>query len=671
MLNRKGLTATEAELKKLAKEAEAVGFKMDQTAQRSEKSTSRMAKSFDLVGRSIKQVGSALLGAFGAVAIVQGIASLIAEKLKLRRAVSGLEKDLVGLGVATREQASEVGAFLTRLKSATGAIESETIPVIKELTRATKDLGEGLALTQTAAVLAASGFGTLDEVAGSLARLVRGDIPSVAEAFGIDAKAGGELRSQIDIANDMLDLFTKKLEETARARREALSIEPAATRVDPRTGAEVGEEMFSARSAEQKRLLEEFEATEKKIQEGFVAFMEGLFGNAAAADKKVLEEKAKRDGETAKRIVEKRAAIEARAAEALIQQKIAMEEDGSLRRLALELELLDDQKEAALRGAGDSAKARVDIEATFALARMQKEQEFIESQEAQHQEYLGGKLEREEMHAEELQRIREADAQRRLDLMEFDLEQLEEGSDERLRLQEDYLMDEMNKETAAAAAREENVALETLFWLKKIRAAREADSKADRALAAADKNFKLQQGVAWAQAAITFGETIFGENKALAIAEALVSTYAAAAMALRQPPGPPYTIPFAALAIAQGMKQVKAIQATKKDHGGGGKSEAFDDPVNDAMAFSMGRKSVNDFVRLTRDGMVEGFRQALESMGGAPAPIAQVAAGGGDLGGGVTQQISIGNVYGGDAGLRELSRVLERASRLDRPRQFR
>jgi hypothetical protein len=60
----------------------------------------------------------------------------------------------------------------------------------------------------------------------------------------------------------------------------------------------------------------------------------------------------------------------------------------------------------------------------------------------------------------------------------------------------------------------------------------------------------------------------FNRIKALKIAEAVINTFASANMALSNPPGPPYTIPFMLAAVATGSANVAKI-AQSKYHAGG------------------------------------------------------------------------------------------------------
>ena len=83
-----------------------------------------------------------------------------------------------------------------------------------------------------------------------------------------------------------------------------------------------------------------------------------------------------------------------------------------------------------------------------------------------------------------------------------------------------------------------------------------------------------QGGVVGAQGALTAMNNVLGQmagqskeafeaHKALSIAQALISTYQAAAMAIAFPPGPPISLIYVAGAIAAGMAQVNAIRSQR------------------------------------------------------------------------------------------------------------
>ena len=117
-------------------------------------------------------------------------------------------------------------------------------------------------------------------------------------------------------------------------------------------------------------------------------------------------------------------------------------------------------------------------------------------------------------------------------------------------------------------------------------------NKATKAAADLDlKTVKLTEEQKLNIVANTMGQlaSVFGEEskagKALAIGQTLISTYTAAAAALKPPPegaGPIWGIPVAIGAVASGLANVAKIKATKlpyADSGGGGRGGAADVPA--------------------------------------------------------------------------------------------
>lgn len=69
-------------------------------------------------------------------------------------------------------------------------------------------------------------------------------------------------------------------------------------------------------------------------------------------------------------------------------------------------------------------------------------------------------------------------------------------------------------------------------------------------------------------------QTVFGESKGFAVAQALINTYQAVTAALAGPPGPPWSFAIAASALAAGMAQVANIKSTNKSGSGGGSASS-------------------------------------------------------------------------------------------------
>ena len=93
-------------------------------------------------------------------------------------------------------------------------------------------------------------------------------------------------------------------------------------------------------------------------------------------------------------------------------------------------------------------------------------------------------------------------------------------------------------------------------------------------------------------------EKAFKAYKALAIAQALISTYQAAAMAIAFPPGPPISLIYVAGAIAAGIAQVNAIKSQKYS------GRAVGGPVASNTPYIVGERGPELFVPGTAGNIV-------------------------------------------------------------------
>jgi hypothetical protein len=165
---------------------------------------------------------------------------------------------------------------------------------------------------------------------------------------------------------------------------------------------------------------------------------------------------------------------------------------------------------------------------------------------------------------------------------------------------------------------------------------------------------KRKTNAAYADAAaqgLAAASSIFGNNKALAIASAIADTYKAANMALASPPGPPVSYAYVAAAIATGLANVKAIRDAKP---------GFDDPFADLTARQLGRKSAVDFVA----NFGAGFHGGMRGMQGG---------GGNSYSTTINRGMNVGNVTvpgfmgaGRTEFMKHLRRELIKAERLER-----
>ena len=124
--------------------------------------------------------------------------------------------------------------------------------------------------------------------------------------------------------------------------------------------------------------------------------------------------------------------------------------------------------------------------------------------------------------------------------------------------------------------------------------------------AAAEHEKAMQLEVA--NAAVGLAGQMFGESKALAIAQAVINTYEGATKALSQ--GGIYGPVLAAIVIASGLAQVAKISSTNPDRTAG---SGFDDPRNDAAAYLGGRRWAADMIGEWTKGVSSGWASGMGS----------------------------------------------------------
>lgn len=127
--------------------------------------------------------------------------------------------------------------------------------------------------------------------------------------------------------------------------------------------------------------------------------------------------------------------------------------------------------------------------------------------------------------------------------------------------------------------------------------------------AAAEHEKAMQLEVA--NAAVGLAGQMFGESKALAIAQAVINTYEGATKALSQ--GGIYGPVLAAIVIASGLAQVAKISSTNPDRTAG---SGFDDPRNDAAAYLGGRRWAADMIGEWTKGVSSGWASGMGAGGG-------------------------------------------------------
>lgn len=137
----------------------------------------------------------------------------------------------------------------------------------------------------------------------------------------------------------------------------------------------------------------------------------------------------------------------------------------------------------------------------------------------------------------------------------------------------------------------------------------------------AKEELAMQVGVA--QAGVALAGEVFGANKAVSVAQAVVSTYQAAAGQLGMIPVGPWNIALAAIMIATGLAQVAKIVSTEPETSGGPSTSGggFDDPANDQMAYLGGRRWAGDMISKFTSGVSQGWADGMGGRGGSSTSI--------------------------------------------------
>lgn len=146
-------------------------------------------------------------------------------------------------------------------------------------------------------------------------------------------------------------------------------------------------------------------------------------------------------------------------------------------------------------------------------------------------------------------------------------------------------------------AAKEKIKAETEYVLAKRRL--DEEEKRLEAEKAKEKQINQIQAIGYIGQTLTALSDLFGRNKSLAIAGALVDTYAGAALALKTIP-PPAGWAAAAATIAQGLAHVQAIRKATP--------VGFDDPFSDLVARRLGRNSASDFVKYFGGEFLSGLK---------------------------------------------------------------
>ena len=378
----------------------------------------------------------------------------------------------------------------------------------------------------------------------------------------------------------------------------------------------------------------------KEAEEGKQRFIGQARRAARAKEGEEAKKAAEKEAEAARKLAEQRVQFEQEAEDQLLAARIRATEEWSEAREKLELELLERLRDRALAEAerlGASTlvvteaylAAEAELRAKFAQERADEDARIKEEQARERAEALQGLFDLEMEAAAENAALREA----------LEIEALEREREYRLA---NWNLTE--EEKAELTERYEKIIFNTRSRYRR------ADLENERAAALA----RIEMAATTAQQVATIAAAVFGRNKGIAIAAAIIDTIAASVKAFNQGGGWPTGLLPMAVTLALGYQRVSEIRKTDISSGRG-----FDDPANDRLAYLGGRRWAEDMVR----NISSGFGSRIQELAPASSSVSNSYRYG-DI-------VIQGPVYGGDAGLRQLRRELDQAARRDAARRVR
>ncbi len=642
----------------------------------------RAGRDFGAMEKASASLGSTLNRYLGAAALGALLKSSVTEFAKVERGFGALKIQMEGLGLSSGKQLPRVQAFLEGLQDAGDGMLSETIPAFQKFLSLTGKVEASISLVKLASNMAESGLGGLTDATGVLNSLLTGQANRALKEWGINVRESAD--GSLDAKEALEKLFEKFPDQISNIEDMQDSLDKLAGKFLNLTrgiGSAISKTGSFFRDAKD-FIGEGFDLIKKDLgfggdRGGELRVMEGLGApqNAAAAAKEQADtaakarqealdaakkahdakdrEKREREAREAREHAERIADAEFEVQDNLRHQLIKQSVEGSDERLKLVLADLDKEEAQAIEVAKRTGKEIEGIHETYEIARReamlatQKYQQELQTQDILNAQEIASR--KQQLVDEEVQREKERiEAQRdaEAELLALQLTNNELTLEDRARIEKELIRLDTMRRLSTARSIGESLAI----W----KAGNAQMAAVDKAVADDKIALGLEVAGAWSGAM----QAMFGENKNLAIAQAIIDTWAGATRALKDYPWP-FSAGIASAVIAAGFANVAKIESTSSKARGGReeKKGTFDSPSNDQTLFMGTQKSVDDFLRITRQAANRAADRFVEQEG---PPVS------------MDQSVHIhGNVYGGDPGLRQLSREMERAGRHDLPRRLR
>lgn len=570
---------------------------------------------------SIAELKNEFLGFLAVAGLTEFYRESITAAAKLDRQWSALTQTVRGLGMNVEDIIPTFERFAAALELQ-GIDDNDTIAVLQKFIGLMGDANAAMATTKLAADISAAGYGSITDAASILTAVIQGRLMGATNAFGILLRdANGHAKSHVEVMQEIIDRygdFLEKQNDTQKALdKTAVSIdaikEKLGKQLEPAVRAVLSAFDFGI------KVVQEFGATLGGIVNWAIAAVTSLGGQLRglwdvmsgesergwariaqaqenyARDIQILEETLR----------EQRAEIWNETADAQMQTE--EEKQKGLQKLLdaaanSDKEARDKEVAAAREQAAKelAAKERLweeihDGQAAAGLrlaALNEKRIKEEEDDEARHLAYMTREWQRflhiREQNWRSEQRLLEQEAARTTGTI---------GQQFRRRL---AAFDSMVKHEIDAAKKEgrDITAIENYY----------ANERAE--IVASEARIKTETAAAAAGEIIGASQQAFGDNKALAIAAAIVNLYESiTAIWAKWSAYPPVAAALIALTTASVTAEIGKIRSAGLGSGGAG----FDDPRNDRAAYVGGYKWADDMI----EHISRGWADRLSQLGGS------------------------------------------------------
>lgn len=654
-----------ATMKKIVEQARQVEQQVGGFGDKAKEGFDKASGAAGYFNKQLEEIGTTVASYFAASTLIDFLRDSYVGFAKAERIAGTTERQLRALGDAAG--AENFKPFIQQLSRATGQMDDAIVPAFQRALTVTRDFSASQELVTKAAQFAAAGIGDVASNVEALTTFMQTGRAQALKPFVSDIKAGADGTLSLvegfkQLNQTLSDIGTPEKDAAGRIEDLKIGFDEASKSV----GGFIEKflsvaQAFDTFSPLGTLLREGQDAREQAaVDLAFAqAQAQAIAGGKSKLDQQLEDRDAQRRKDSAEAelkaeqdLLNKKADLETKNQEDILNAEIAQQDKGSRERIDLELKLLDIQKAAALKAAEDlnqELKAKglagvniAAIDKLFELQKSQKQLEFTPPKPTTALEEIDP--------AEQLKQIADFEQKRGEIVLEADKELAQ------LRLENS---NNFEKDRIQAEADIQVQALEALS--KKFKDSAELDAKVKeeivKKLAARIK--QIQEGVATAeldldkktqqeklllglQVAGTFAQaalTLFANNKAVQVANAIINTAEQVTRVISIPP-------LAAAVAALGAAQIAKIISTNPGSGG--------------SAASIG--TIGDVA--TPTGPLVTVDQINAHAAPTIAAPSEITSGVSSTAGGGTT-VNIRNAYGDKRAMRRLARDVNAALRYD------